>query len=113
MSAMLIRNARVLTMLAPGERAPAGPRRGAEHGTLGVLDRGDVLVSGGHVLEIVRGGDAMKFGQLPSMRDARELDAMGRVLMPGFVDCHTHACWAGSRIDEWERKLAGATYQEI
>lgn len=33
--------------------------------------------------------------------------------MPGLVDCHTHACFAGSRIDEWEKKLAGATYQEI
>ncbi len=41
------------------------------------------------------------------------LDARGRVLMPGFVDCHTHACFAGSRLEEWERKLAGATYQEI
>ena len=43
----------------------------------------------------------------------REIDGAGRVLMPGFVDAHTHACWAGERLDEWERKQAGATYLEI
>jgi len=40
-------------------------------------------------------------------------DAAGRVLLPGFVDCHTHACFAGSRLDEWARKLAGASYLEL
>ena len=33
--------------------------------------------------------------------------------MPGFVDCHTHACWAGDRLDEWEMKLAGRSYLDI
>jgi len=40
-------------------------------------------------------------------------DAGGRVVMPGFVDCHTHACFAGDRLDEWERKLAGVPYLEL
>lgn len=40
-------------------------------------------------------------------------DAGGRVVMPGFVDCHTHACFAGDRLDEWERKLAGTPYLEL
>ena len=41
------------------------------------------------------------------------IDAGGRVLMPGFVDCHTHACWAGERYDEFAMKLAGRPYLEI
>ncbi|HWO10118.1 MAG TPA: imidazolonepropionase [Polyangiaceae bacterium] len=41
------------------------------------------------------------------------VDAAGRVLMPGFVDAHTHALFAGDRLDEFERALAGATYLEI
>jgi imidazolonepropionase len=41
------------------------------------------------------------------------IDADGRVLMPAFVDCHTHACWAGDRLDEWEMRLRGAAYLDI
>jgi imidazolonepropionase len=41
------------------------------------------------------------------------LDLDGRVVLPAWVDCHTHACWAGSRLAEWDRQLAGATYSEI
>jgi imidazolonepropionase len=41
------------------------------------------------------------------------IEAEGRVLMPGFVDAHTHACWAGDRLDEWELKQRGASYLEI
>ncbi|MGP1272543.1 MAG: imidazolonepropionase [Phycisphaerales bacterium] len=40
-------------------------------------------------------------------------DARGRALLPGFVDCHTHACWAGQRLGEWEQKLAGRPYLDI
>jgi imidazolonepropionase len=41
------------------------------------------------------------------------LEAAGRVLMPGFVDAHTHALWAGQRLDEFELKLRGAAYLDI
>jgi len=41
------------------------------------------------------------------------VDARGRVLMPAFVDCHTHACWAGERLDEFDMKLKGASYLDI
>ncbi len=41
------------------------------------------------------------------------IEARGRVLLPGFVDAHTHALWAGDRLDEWEQRLRGASYLEI
>ena len=45
---------------------------------------------------------------------AREtLDARGRALLPGFIDCHTHALWAGDRLGEHLARLAGASYQDI
>ncbi|MEX2219051.1 MAG: imidazolonepropionase [Phycisphaerales bacterium] len=98
---LVIRNARVLTLA--GDR----PRRGRALGDLGVLERADVALEGDRIREVSRGIPA------PGVPGAREMDAAGRVLMPAFVDCHTHACWAGSRVDEWDRKLQGVTYLEL
>ena len=41
------------------------------------------------------------------------IDAGGRVVMPGFVDAHTHALWAGDRLDEFEQRRRGASYLDI
>lgn len=43
----------------------------------------------------------------------RVIEASGRVLIPAFIDCHTHACWAGDRLDEWEMKRRGVAYLDI
>ena len=70
--------------------------------------RAHVEITGATVARILPGGAA------PRVASADEVvDAAGRVLMPGFVDAHTHALFAGDRLDEFERKLAGATYLEI
>jgi len=96
----LIRGARVLTL------AGARPRKGAALRVLGALVRADVLIEGAVIaavapsISLVRAADT-------------EIDAAGRVLMPGFVDCHTHACWAGDRVGEWQRLLAGEKYLDI
>jgi imidazolonepropionase len=84
---MLFTNARILT---PG----------------GVIGRGWLRTDGERI-------DTLGEGDAPSVKGAETIDARGRVLMPAFVDCHTHACWAGDRLDEWDRKRAGATYLEI
>jgi imidazolonepropionase len=96
--ALAITNARVLTMGGPG------PHRGGAMAELGVVERGSVVVEDGRVVEVTHGR--------PPTADV-VIDARGRVLMPAFVDCHTHACWAGDRLDEWEMKLEGATYLEL
>lgn len=97
---ILIRNARVLTL---GEGAR--PRRGKELAELSPIEQGSVLIEGGLVSAV--GMDIEAPG------DCEVIDARGRVLMPAFVDCHTHACYAGDRLDEWELKQRGATYLEI
>ena len=97
---LLIRNARILT-LASGAR----PRRGKELHDLSVIPQGDVLVSEGLITAVGP--------RVEPPEGAEVVDANGRVLMPGFVDCHTHACWAGSRLDEWEELLRGTAHSEI
>lgn len=95
-----IRNARILTLAGP-----PGPRRGKALGDLGVIPGGEVLIADGR---IAAAGPKV---EVPA--GVESIDAQGRVLMPGFVDCHTHACWAGDRLAEWEQKLAGVPYLEI
>ncbi len=106
---VLIRHARVLTLAQPRDASAAAagarPRRGPALRELGVIARGDVLVQEGKIAAV--GAD------LPAPADTEVIEADGRVLMPGFVDCHTHACWAGDRLEEWEWRLDGATPAEI
>ncbi|MEM9083308.1 MAG: imidazolonepropionase [Planctomycetota bacterium] len=97
---LLIKNARVLT-LANG----AAPRRATELAELSPVDSTDVLIRGGKIDTV---------GQSLEVPDgAQVIKADARVLMPAFVDCHTHACYTGDRLDEWELKQSGATYLEI
>lgn len=70
----------------------------------GVLDPCDVLIDDGIVHAL---------GSLDVTPGARIIEAKGRVLMPAFVDAHTHLCWAGNRLDEWDRRRAGAAYLDI
>lgn len=97
---ILIRNVRALTM-----SSGARPRRGRELGELGVRDSVDVLVEGSTISKVEPG--------IQTPKGAIVIEGNGRVLMPGFVDCHTHACWAGDRLDEWDRKRAGESYLQI
>ncbi len=87
MTVRSISNARILTM--DGDPIPLG----TVHVKNGLIE--SILPQSG----LVSPGDAY--------------DAEGRVLMPAFVDCHTHACWAGERLDEFDMKLKGASYLDI
>jgi len=101
---LLIRNARVLLAF---DAHPHHPLRGRAMGNWQVLDRADVLIVDSTIAKV--GVDL----STPPDHLATELDADGRVLMPAFVDCHTHACWAGDRYDEWDQKRGGVSYLEI
>ncbi|MFA6961434.1 MAG: imidazolonepropionase [Opitutaceae bacterium] len=106
---LLIRHARILTLVqSDTESTLTGgvrPRRGKALRELGVIPRGDVLVRDGKIEAVA--------AELPVPPDVEVIEADGRVLMPGFVDCHTHACWAGDRLDEWDRQLAGTPQAEF
>ena len=103
---LIVRNARqVITCAGPH------PRRGAEQGALASVSNGAVASLKGHV--VYAGPSADLLQAVRPAEGAREIDANGLSIVPGFVDAHTHAIFAGDRRDELRRRLAGATYAEI
>jgi len=99
---MLIHSAAQLLTLTPG------PQRGQELGDLGLIPDGALLIQNGKISCV---------GTSHELRGAyqgeSELDASGCVVMPGFIDPHTHLIWAGDRATEFEMRLQGKTYLEI
>jgi len=88
--------------------APSRPKRGKAMNDLGLIEDGAVAVSCGLVTLV--GTTKVVLAQT----EADEMiDASNRVVMPGFVDPHTHLVFAGSREDEFESRIRGATYMEI
>ncbi|HEV2490917.1 MAG TPA: imidazolonepropionase [Candidatus Acidoferrales bacterium] len=90
-------------------RGPA-PRRGSALAELGIIRDGALLVRNGRIAAV---GPRRRIEGLREARRARKLDVGGRVVLPGFVDSHTHLIFAGSRANEYEMRIAGASYEEI
>jgi imidazolonepropionase len=105
---LLIHNAGQLLTFAGGANQSGGPKRGLEMRELGIIPDGAAAIGAGHVLCV---GPASELRD--TVRAGWVLDAGGRVVMPGFVDPHTHLVWAGERADEFEMRVAGASYMEI
>ena len=85
-----------------------GPRCNRAMGELGLILNGAVAIAEGHI--VAAGTTSEVQG---CYRALREINAAGRVVLPGFIDAHTHVVFAGSRQGEFERRIAGATYLEI
>jgi imidazolonepropionase len=78
---------------------------------LGIIDDGCVAARSGRIVAVGKTEDILKRTFL--MEGGVEIDASGKVVMPGFVDPHTHPVFVGSREDEFEMRIRGTTYQEI
>lgn len=90
----------------------AGPRRarvGAELRELAIVEDGALLARDGRIVAVGPRGRVEPL--IPS--DAEVIDAGGRIMLPGFVDAHTHPVFAGNRADEFALRAEGATYEEI
>ncbi|HET6929749.1 MAG TPA: imidazolonepropionase [Candidatus Acidoferrum sp.] len=87
-----------------------GPRRGNSLSKIGLVKNGAVLVRDG---KIVAAGPRADVERRAEAKAAEKLDVGGRVVLPGFVDSHTHLIHAASRAEEYELKIQGASYEEI
>jgi len=88
---------------------PARARRGAEMRELAVVRDGAMLVRDGRIERV---GSRQEIERAAG-GDIEVIDAGGRIVMPGFVDAHTHPVFAGTRADEFEERMQGTTYAEI
>jgi imidazolonepropionase len=91
--------------------SPAGrdaPLRREALGTVDVLEDAFVLCENGRIAATGRMRDLQ-----PLPGDVQELDGSGRCAVPGLVDCHTHACFAGDRAGEFALRARGASYEEL
>ena len=103
---LFFRNAAQLLTLA----GPPAPRRGPALGEIGILPHGGLLTEGEVILCV---GRTRSLEREALRRRAEPIDCSGRVLMPGFVDSHTHLVFAASRVNDYELRLRGKTYEEI
>ena len=88
---------------------PRRPRAGAEMRELSIIEDGALLTRGGRIERVGKRAEVE-----PHVgADCEVVDAGRRVVMPGFVDAHAHPVFAGNRADEFEKRAAGASYQEI
>jgi imidazolonepropionase len=86
------------------------PRRGRSLGEIEIIRDGAILT---HDDRIVAVGPRRRVERLPKARRAEKLNLGGRVVLPGFVDSHTHLIFPESRAAEYEQRISGATYEEI
>src|SRR5262249_6095294 len=89
-------------------RGEDAPLRGPALGAVEVIEDAYVLCEGGTIAAVGPMRDLR-----PVREDVDEVDGRGRCAIPGLVDCHTHACFAGDRVGEFSLRAAGATYEEL
>ena len=112
-SALLLANiGQLVTLRAPSSRS--GPRRGPDLKELGIIEDGAVLCMAGKIVSVGRTKDALRDPWVKKNRKKIvEIDCEGQVVLPGFVDSHTHPAFISPRLLDFEKRISGATYEEI
>jgi imidazolonepropionase len=104
MTSVAILHASQLITLA----GPKRPRVGAEMSELAIIRDGGMLIREGKIEMVGSSEEVAK-----NAGHVEIVDAGGRVVLPGFVDAHTHLAFAGNRLDDFERRARGETYEQI
>src|SRR5216684_5456460 len=108
----LINIGQLLTLRA--SYAKSGPRRGPALRELGIIEDGAVLCVGGKIVSVGTTKDALRDPWLKKNRkNVIEIDCEGQVVLPGFVDSHTHPAFVNPRLADFEQRISGATYEDI
>jgi imidazolonepropionase len=103
-SLLIVHAAELVTL-----RGAPGPRTHEASGELGLIEDGAVYAKGGRIVDLGRTSEVVARHPRAEVR----IDASGNVVLPGFIDAHTHAVFAGSREHEVEWKALGLSYSQI
>lgn len=106
---LIIGNARQLLTLKSDLKG--SPRSGQQMRELGMVENGGLAIKDGKITQVGETEDILKENVLSP--NGEFIDATGGVVGPGFVDCHTHLVFAGTRAHEFEMRLQGLSYMEI
>ena len=102
---LLIVNANELVTVEGGSQKP---RTGAQMRELGIIRNGSLAVKDGKIVAVGKTTEVTKVFKAENI-----INANGKTVLPGFVDAHTHLVFAGSREDEFQMRVEGASYMEI
>jgi imidazolonepropionase len=108
---LLVNIRQLLTLRSSGG---ADPRRGRELEKLGIIENGAVLCSGGKIISVGSSKDALRDSWIKkNKKEILEIDCTNKIVLPGFVDSHTHPAFIGPRLVDFEKRIAGANYEQI
>ena len=94
--------------------ARPGPRRGTQLSELGIIENGAVLSLGGKIVSVGTTKEALRDPWIKKQsKQLTEIDCAGKVVVPGFVDSHTHPVFVSPRLVDFEKRIEGASYEEI
>jgi len=105
---LLIKNAKQLLTLSSVKK---GPRIKEDMQDLGLVEDGAVAVSGKKIIAVGKTEDVL--AKVKVDKKTKVIHAEGKVVLPGFVDCHTHPVFGATREEEFELRIKGKTYEEI
>lgn len=96
------------------DQEKAGPRRGRHLRELGIIEDGAVLCAGGRIISVGTTRNAVRDPWIRTHRTKiQEIDCRGRVVLPGFIDSHTHPAFMSPRLVDFEKRISGVTYEQI
>jgi len=109
---LLINIGQLLTLRSTARES--GPRRGPALKELGIIEDAAVLCLGGKIVSVGKSKNALRDSWLKkNRRKVIEIDCERQVVLPGFVDSHTHPAFINPRLVDFEKRISGATYEEI
>ncbi len=104
----MVHVAQLLTLRSAS--SDSAPRRGTQMRELGIIEDGAALITDGKIVAV---GTTDEVAKHELARKANEIDCSHSVVLPGFVDSHTHPVFTAPRLIDFEKRTAGASYEEI